>query len=290
MKAFFYTLLALLAFAGNSVLCRLALKNGAIDPVSFTIIRLFSGALILYLLVIVSKLGATTASHQYKQSGGWLAAFYLFIYAASFSFAYVQLNTGVGALLLFGVVQITIVVVSVYLGDRLSLMQYLGLLVACLGFFYLVQPSLLDSDNENSIQGIVMMSVSGLAWGAYTLLGRTSNNPLQDTAVNFVKSLPFVLALSALYLFQSAIHTWNGVSLALISGMLTSALGYAVWYLALRYISRIQAAVVQLLVPVIAALGGVLLLSEPITLRLVLALLLILGGVFVVSYASSQRS
>ncbi len=264
--------LALLAFAGNSILCRLALADGAIDPASFTSIRLISGAVTLLVVLSLSK-----SPQSDDSAGSWLATIMLFAYAALFSFAYISLNTGTGALILFASVQVTMLLVNFLRGNRLHYLEWLGLLTACLGFVYLVLPEL----GRPSLSGFVMMAFAGIAWGAYTLLGQNSENPLRTTAHNFTRCIPIAALLLVIFVDQSQLSPY-GLVLAIASGALTSGLGYAIWYAALKGLTTTQAAVIQLFVPVIAAVGGVAFANELISLRLLIAATLILGGIVLV--------
>ncbi len=269
MKTIWLTSLALIAFAGNSILCRLALGDNEIDAVSFTWIRLLSGVLVLLLILKLSRFNCVSTS-----KGSWKASFMLFLYAIAFSFAYLSLNTGTGALILFASVQITIIVAELVTGKKLLPVEWLGAFIAFLGFVYLVIPGL----STPSLTGFILMTVSGVAWGFYTLAGRGSQNPLGDTTYNFVRTLPFVLILGLVSIQDSRLST-EGVILAVVSGGVTSGIGYMIWYIALAGLSGTQSAVVQLLVPVIAAIGGVLFTNETLSMRLVLSSLMILGGI-----------
>jgi len=288
IKTAFMSAMALIAFAGNSVLCRLALSDSSIHPASFTSIRLVSGAITLLVIIWLSNLGKNDSRPLLNK--GWTAPLMLFAYAALFSFAYITLDTGVGALILFGSVQITMVLVNLFRGNRLGLFEWLGLLCACSGLVYLVFPEL----SKPSFLGFLMMSVAGIAWGLYTILGQGSQNPLADTASNFIKSLPFTLVLSLLFLSHlSNIETQGQVVisawvLAIASGAITSGVGYAIWYSALRNLSTSQAGVMQLLVPIIASIGGVIFSNELLTSRLIIASLLTLGGIFMVMTVKRQ--
>jgi drug/metabolite transporter (DMT)-like permease len=273
-----FTVLALTAFAANSILCRLALGEHSIDAASFTVIRLVSGVIALWLIVALRRGGAPVS-----QQGGWRAAFLLFLYAAAFSFAYLTLDAGVGALILFGTVQFTMILVSLYRGERLSPLEWAGVLLAFSGFVYLVSPGL----SAPSFSGFILMTVAGVGWGGYTLLGRASSQPLLDTTANFTRALPFAIVLAPLILYQADVAK-SGVVLAILSGAAASGVGYAIWYRALTGLSTTQAAVFQLLVPVIAALGGVIFLGEIVSLRFALAGLLILGGIALVIVGRSR--
>jgi drug/metabolite transporter (DMT)-like permease len=278
LKIITSTVFALLAFAANSVLCRLALADNAIDAGNFTVIRLLSGIVVLFVLMQLSnKINNTASNAKSKSKGSWLAALMLFIYAIAFSFGYISLDTGTGALILFGAVQITMIIASVVFGNKLHLSEWLGLAIAFAGFVYLILPDL----TTPSLMGFVLMSISGMAWGFYTLIGRASNNPLNDTAFNFLRTVPLLLALLFFGLNESHI-TSTGVIFAVLSGALASGIGYFIWYIALGGLSVTQAAVVQLFVPIIAAIGGVLFTSEVITLRLLASSALVLGGILMV--------
>lgn len=279
----FYTALALTAFAANSVLCRLAIGSEAIDPNSFTIIRLLSGIVMLWFLVML-----TMRSSVHKSKGNWLAAFMLFIYAASFSFAYTLLDTGVGALVLFGTVQITVVVVSLYAGEHLRFTQWLGLLMAFSGLAYLLLPSNFDGE-PISLLGFGLMVLSGGAWASYTLLGKQASQPLLDSAYNFVKTCPFILLLLSAFFFIPIHITFEGIALSIIAGAISSGLAYAIWYHALQGLSKLQAGVLQLSVPVIAALGGVLFIGEALTQTLMVSLVVVIAGIFAVLYVPKPR-
>lgn len=283
MKTLLYTCIALIAFAGNSVLCRLALKGDEIDATSFTAIRLISGSILLVILVMFKNRSKVNLSE-----GSWLSSFSLFLYALTFSYAYISLNTGVGALILFGAVQLTMVIMSIFKGKMLSIGEWIGLLIAFSGLTYLLLPSA----SAPSLTGFILMVISGIAWGVYTLAGRGASNPLQLTANNFIRTIPFVLiTVIALVMFNTEPLniTAGGLMLAIISGAITSGLGYAIWYQALNGLSINQAAILQLTVPIIAAFGGILFLSEDITAQLIISSLLVLGGIFI-SLMTNKRS
>ena len=265
------TTLAMLAFAGNSVLCRLALKHTGIDPATFTSVRLASGALVLWLLVRVRD-GRTA------RAGNWPSALALFAYAAAFSWAYVSLPTAAGALLLFGAVQATMIGYGLWQGERLAPRQTLGLLAACAGLIALMLPGL----SAPPLGGAVLMMAAGVAWGVYSLRGKGGGDATQTTSGNFQRAALLTLILSAITLPQARLDG-AGLVYAVVSGTVTSGLGYAVWYTAVRGLPATSAATVQLSVPVIAALGGALFLHEPLTLRLIATSLAILGGVALVT-------
>ncbi len=264
-----WTAAALVAFAANSVLTRVALGQGTIDAASFSTIRLVSGAATLSLILALSGRRGGADTH-----GSWLSAAMLFLYAIAFSFAYLSLSTGTGALILFGTVQATMILSALWSGERPSLPEWAGLIIALTGLVYLVFPGL----TAPSPTGSALMAVAGLSWGVYSLRGRGTADPLADTTFNFVRSVPLVVAVSLLTLRGLELSS-KGAWLACLSGSLASGVGYVVWYAALRGMTRAQAATVQLSVPVLAAGGGVVFLSEVISARLLLSTVLILGGV-----------
>ncbi len=270
------TTLAMLAFAGNSLLCRLALRETAIDAASFTSLRLLAGALTLWLLLRLRPGHAALA-------GNWFAATALFAYAAAFSFAYLSLDAGVGALLLFGAVQLSMIVWGLYRGERFRLMAGSGLLLALGGLIALLLPGA----TAPALGGALLMLLAGVAWGVYSLLGRGVGDPLAATAGNFLRAVPLALLVSALLLGRA---DWDGPGLlyALLSGALTSGIGYAIWYTALRGLQAFQAATVQLSVPILAALAGSLLLGEALSLRLLLSAAAVLGGIALVLGAKQR--
>ncbi|SFD68459.1 DMT family transporter [Massilia yuzhufengensis] len=267
------TLLALLAFAGNSLLCRAALSRTHIDAASFTTLRLLSGALVLWLLVRL-RAGKSVGK------GSWLSALALFGYAAAFSFSYLQLPAAAGALILFGAVQTAMIGYGLWSGERLRVAQLSGLLLACAGLLGLLLPGL----SAPPLASALLMLGAGMAWGVYSVRGRGAGDALKVTAGNFLRAVPMALVLSVL-LWRGASFDPAGSGYAVLSGALTSGVGYAIWYTALPFLKSTTAATVQLSVPVIAALGGVALLGEPVTLRLVLASIAILGGIALVVLA-----
>ena len=264
------TALAMLAFAGNSLLCRAALRDSQIDPASFTALRLFAGALVLWLLLYTRKRAATVP-------GNWAGAFSLFIYAAAFSYAYLHLDAGAGALLLFGAVQLSMITCGLLRGERLHRLQVVGLVLAAAGLVALLLPG----TSTPSLSASCLMVLAGIAWGAYSLLGKGTPDPLAATAGNFIRTLPIVAVLCLVALGSLE---WDsaGVVYALLSGGLTSGIGYAIWYAAMPGLAAIQAASVQLSVPLLTALAGSVLLGESLTGRLMLAGVAILGGIALV--------
>lgn len=264
------TSLAMIAFAGNSLLCRLALKDTNIDATSFTTIRLISGAMMLWLVLRVR--GGSPSGR-----GNWLSGLALFAYAASFSFAYRNLSAATGALLLFGAVQATMISYGFWSGERFSKIQLGGLILAFAGITGLLLPGLSAPPPLSS----ALMIASGLAWGIYSLRGKGQGDPTSVTSGNFLRAVP-VAAVLSLLMWNSATLDIPGFWYAVLSGALTSGIGYSIWYMALPTLKATNAATVQLSVPVIAALGGVAFLGEHITLRLALASIAILGGIALV--------
>ena len=264
------TLLVLLAFAGNSILCRLALRATSIDPATFTSVRLLSGALVLWVLV-------STFRRNVRGKGNWGSALALLAYAAALSYAYIDLPTGLGALLLFAAVQVTMIGHALTHGERLQVVQWLGFALAIAGLVGLLLPGL----TAPPLIGSTLMLASGVAWGVYSLRGKGAGDPTRVTAGNFMRAVPIALLLSLLTLGQMQ---WDatGVLYAVISGGITSGLGYSLWYMVLPHLRSTTAASLQLSVPVIASLGGVLFVGEALTLRLVLAAIAILGGIALV--------
>lgn len=261
------TLLAMIAFAANAILCRLALAHTGIDAASFTAIRLGSGALVLWLM----------ATLRSSAGGNWPSALALFAYAAAFSFAYVSLSAGTGALLLFGAVQATMILAGLHAGERLDARQATGLALALGGLVYLMLPGL----SAPPLGGSLLMLAAGIAWGTYSLHGRAAVDPLGATAGNFLRAAPLGVGLGIAALPWAQFDAL-GVGYAVLSGALASGAGYAVWYAALPGLTATRAATVQLSVPVLAAAGGVVLLGEPVTLRLAFASMAILGGIALV--------
>lgn len=261
---------AMLAFAANSVLCRLALAHTAIDPASFTLLRIASGAV---------SLGLIASLQRKRPTGSWRGALALLGYAAAFSFAYVSLGAGTGALLLFGAVQATMVVAGLLRGEHPMPIQWLGLVLALVGLAVLVAPGV----TAPPLVGAVLMLGSGVAWGLYSIMGRTAGDPVAANAGNFLRAAPLaVLPLLGVLALGNGSADGQGVAYALASGAVASGMGYALWYAVLPHLTAARAASVQLSVPVITALGAVLVLGEAISLRLALASLAVLGGIALV--------
>lgn len=275
------TAIAMLAFAANSVLARLALAVGEPDALGYTGVRLVAGALVLWLIL---ELRRRDSGVPRRLAGSWRGAAALFGYALAFSLAYVVLGAGTGALILFASVQFGMLGWAILKGDRPGILEWLGLAIALVALAYLVSPGLVAPDPL----GTALMIVAGLSWAAYTLLGRGSQSPLADTAGNFIRCLPIGIVLAALAALSHPLNP-RTLALAIASGALASGLGYAIWYTALPHLTRTRAALVQLTVPAIAAAAGVLLIAEPLTPRLVLSSLGIIGGVALAFTAAAGR-
>ena len=265
-QLFLLTLVAMIAFAGNSLLCRLALKQTSIDAATFTFVRLCSGAVALWLIVLVRS--------SARPGGNWPSALALFAYAAAFSFAYVTLSAGTGALLLFGAVQATMILWGLRGGERLRARQLIGLVLAVSGLIALLFPGL----SAPPAGGSILMLVAGVAWGIYSLRGKASGDPASATAGNFLRAVPFAAGL-CLLLFSQARLDLEGIGYAVLSGAIASGAGYVIWYTALPNLKAASAATVQLSVPVLAAAGGILLLGEPLTVRFIVTSSAVLGGI-----------
>jgi drug/metabolite transporter (DMT)-like permease len=262
------TATALVAFAANSVLCRIALKQATVDAASFSMIRVLSGAVMLLLITVRSRRPFVPLA------GSWTAAGLLALYAVPFAFAYTQLSTGTGALILFGCVQVTMLAAALASGERPGAMQWVGVILALAGLVALVFPGL----TAPSPTAALLMAMAGVFWGLYSLRGRATADPLSQTAGNFARAVPLVVVASLLVISRAHVEV-RGVVLSVVSGAVTSGLGYVAWYAALRGLSAMRAAVVQLAVPLLAAAGGVVLLSEAVSVRLVLSAILVLGGI-----------
>lgn len=271
-----YACLALLAFAANSVLCRVALREAAVDPATFTTIRVIAGAVTLMLVMRWTR-------RDSLRTGSWVSAGMLSLYAVPFSFAYVSLTTGTGALILFGAVQTTMLAAALRSGERPRAGEWAGLAVALAGMVYLVLPGLAAPP----LLAAALMALAGFSWGIYSLRGRSTADPLADTTINFVRSVPFVVVVSLVTLTRFHAEL-RGTLLAVLSGAVTSGLGYVAWYSALRGLTATRAALVQLAVPILTAAGGVVLLSEAISARLVFAAIMVLGGIALAVLARRQ--
>jgi drug/metabolite transporter (DMT)-like permease len=270
----------MLAFAGNSLLCRAALKQSNIDAASFTAIRLLSGALMLWLVVRWKFRSQTNAPTMPEARGSWPSATALFVYAAGFSFAYVSMSAATGALLLFGAVQATMIGFGLYKGERLRALQLAGFFIAIIGLAVLMLPGLAAP----SLLGSLSMLSAGIAWGVYSLRGKRAGDPTRVTAGNFLRTVPLAcVALVLVYAITRKLSADSaGITYAILSGAITSGLGYAIWYEVLPALKATVASTVQLSVPVIAALGGILFLGEAITFSMLAASAAILGGIALV--------
>ncbi|HCN17525.1 MULTISPECIES: DMT family transporter [Psychrobacter] len=295
MKATFYTVIALLAFAANSLFCRMALAEGYIDAWGFTIIRLMCAAVCLGVIMTLHAYRLRSQAVKYSNTdreallndkGSWLSSFSLVVYALCFSLAYVALDTGTGALILFSAVQLTMIGWGIYKKEQLNPLQWLAFFVAVAGFIYLMLPSVAAP----SLLAATLMAVSGVAWGVYSIRGKSCISPLRATGFNFVRSLVAVpiLLIVGIYLNNTGVTnshlesiTTKGIVLACASGAIASGMGYSIWYTAMPLLKNTQAAIVQLCVPVLAALLGVVFLSEPLTVPFVVASAIILGAVLV---------
>jgi drug/metabolite transporter (DMT)-like permease len=291
----------MIAFASNSLLCRAALRDTGIDAASFTFIRILSGAVALWLILQIQRKlivdrTATPLVDSFSDSpatpkpseggslvtrhsspGDWTSALALFAYAAAFSFAYNTLSAGTGALLLFGAVQATMILWGFHKGERLDAIQSAGLIIAIGGLVVLVFPGI----SAPPLLGSILMLSAGLAWSVYSIRGKGANDAIAATTGNFLRAVPFAVIVSVLAIHQMHLDS-RGVVYAVISGAITSGLGYVIWYTVLPQIKATSAAVVQLSAPVLVATGGIVLLSEPISLRYVIASIAILGGIFLV--------
>lgn len=278
------TFITLIAFAANSVFCRLALDEQNMDPMSFTGLRIASAALVLGLIMLLKSPNSLRSFTALNAYGSWRQAGYLFAYAAGFSYAYVTLPTATGALILFAAVQFTMLFVARLSGNRMNAIASAGVVISLLGFVYFVMPEL----SSPNLVGLVVMALAGIAWGMYSLAGAKSTHALESTGANFIRCLPFGLILMAVFM-PTARLTFEGVSYALASGALASGIGYAIWYQVLPKLDSSLAAVCQLCVPIIAAFGGVLLVAEPITSHLLLSSIAILGGMLLVILGKKKR-
>lgn len=278
LATFALTTLAMLAFAGNSLLCRAALEHTSIDPTSFTVIRIVSGTIALWLI-------ATLKGHAVARSGNWISALMLSAYAFGFAYAYVHLNAATGALLLFGAVQATMIGYGLATGERLAGRQWLGLITALLGLTGLLLPGL----TAPPFGGAALMLGAGVGWGVYSLRGKGAQHAIAATAGNFLRATPIALVAGLMVLSKTNLD-WYGVTYAIASGALTSGVGYAIWFNALQGLRAVSAATVQLSVPIIAAVGGVLLLGEAISARLLLASIAVIGGIALVILSQRETA
>jgi drug/metabolite transporter (DMT)-like permease len=279
----------MIAFASNSLLCRAALRDTRIDAASFTLVRIVSGSIALFLISFLAAvsdrrdnlIGAQRAPLQ----GTWLSAFALFAYAAAFSFAYNTLSAGTGALLLFGAVQATMIFWGLRQGERRDALQIIGFAIAMIGLVVLAFPGI----TAPPLFGSILMLAAGGAWGVYSLRGKGTKDAIAATAGNFIRAVPFTAVMSFAAL-PSLRLDGTGLIYAIISGAITSGLGYVIWYAALSNLKATTAATAQLSVPIIAATGGILLLSEPMTMRYLIASIAVLGGIALVVLERNHSS
>lgn len=270
MRSFMFIALSLLCFAGNSIICRLALRSGAIDPSTFTSVRLFSGAIVLTLIVAFREGIKINA-------GKWTSALALFVYAAGFSWAYMDLTAATGALILFGSVQLSMILFGQVRGEKMRPLGWIGFIFAIIGLILLFLPGL----SRPPLLNALLMIAAGIAWGIYSIMGKQSTNPILTTAGNFVKTIPFILLLS-LVSYSKVSFTNYGIILAFLSGAVTSGIGYAIWYSVLPGLTVTNASILQLSVPILGAIGGIVLLSEEVSVRLVASTILVLSGIWLV--------
>lgn len=279
LRIFMLTASAMIAFAANSILARLALTGGDIGPWNFTAIRFISGAIILALII-----GPTKTFRQ----GSWKAALALLLYGIFFSYAYISLSAGTGALILFAAVQITMIGGGLLAGERLKGVQWLGVALAIGGLVYLMLPKIAPP----SPLGASMMTLAGLGWGLYSLMGRGKGDPTALTAGNFLRAaiICAIMTLPILWIFPETVLAPLGIMLALTSGIITSGLGYVIWYMALKHLTATRAGIAQLTVPIIAAIGGMLFIAEPFTARFFIAMCVTLGGVGLATSSPKEKT
>ena len=272
------TALAMGAFASNSILCRKGLGAGAIDPASYTAIRLAAGAVVLSFVYGFARTRTVAAESQAASISSprkaLAAAAALLVYAIAFSYAYISLKSGTGALVLFGSVQATMIIAGLIGGERPNMLAWTGFVAAAGGLVYLVSPGLASPP----LLGAALMAMAGVSWGVYSLLGRGGGDPVARTWVNFLRTAPVAVLIAALS-FSSARLTAAGIWLAALSGGISSGLGYVVWFAALKGLTATRAALVQLSVPVLVAISGVMFLGEQVSGRLVVSSVLVLGGI-----------
>ncbi|TCN75494.1 EamA-like transporter family protein [Vibrio crassostreae] len=305
MQTVLVTLITLVAFAANSVLCRWALMDQTIDPLSFSIVRILSGALTLLILLTLSSQSKSNSKHKQDSYNSGISGYTklksqfqltsilsLLVYMFGFSFAYLELGAGLGALVLFVAVQFTMIAAHLFSGNRMSLIEWGGCLLSVAGLAYLLMPT--ESTQAPDLVSILLMSLAGVGWGIYTLAGKKSSNALQSTTANFgFSSLVILLALSLFSLIPNALPqvsiTEQGLIYAVISGAVASGIGYSLWYYVVKKLNTVVASIAQLSVPVIATLGGVLLLSEPVTMQFIVSSTVILLGISLVLVAPKHK-
>ncbi|QLY25271.1 DMT family transporter [Bdellovibrio sp. KM01] len=278
-KLFILTALTMMAFAANSLLCRLALIDSQNNPISFTLVRLFAGALVLVFFLFKFRSAESTSPKGLQG----LAPVFLFSYALFFSLAYVQISAGTGALILFGSVQLTMIAASLFKKQRMTLWQWSGVALAMLGLIYLLLPGI----HMPPLHAAAFMAIAGISWGFYSVIGQKNKNPIYATAKNFVMTTPLVILLAILFPINLTPHGWM---FAILSGAITSGFGYVLWYLVLKDLVTSTAAIVQLSVPAITAFGGVIFLGESLHQRLVISSLLIFCGIILKVKAGSRKN
>ena len=272
--------IAMFAFAANSLLCRMALVETSIDPASFTAWRLVSGAITLLVIVAVTQ-------SSLPRRGNWLMALALLIYAGAFSFAYITMTAGAGALVLFGSVQITMLLWGIFQGERLTAIQWFGFALAVTGLIMLLLPN----SAVPALGSALLMALAGIAWGGYSVMGKQAGAPTDATAGNFLRAAPMALVLLLMFVpdLSYSFSSTTGIGYAVASGALASGVGYAIWYAVLPHMPALKAATIQLSVPVIAMLMGWGVLQEAITYRMVFSALCVLGGIALVLWVKAQR-
>lgn len=277
IKFIFLILISLLFLALNSIFCKLALSTSSIDPYSFTFFRLFFGAITLILLYFykIKKISILPKAN-------WLSSFMLFLYAICFSYSFLDINAGLGTLLLFAVVQIVMVVFSLFYKEKINLQKIIGILLALFGLVYLLYPK---ESFEVSLFHAFLMIIAGIAWAVYSVLGKKSSDALYNTMDNFTKSLVFVGIFYILFLPQNSFVTTNGLLLAFISGSLTSAIGYVLWYMVLPKMQFVTAGIIQLFVPIISIIISIIFLNESLTLTLLLSTIIIFTGILLTIFS-----
>ncbi len=264
-------IVALIFLASNSILCKLAIVNEYADAYSFTFLRLVFASLTLYFIVSLKYRRIILTKNK-----NWFSAFFLFLYAITFSYAYLDLDAGLGTLILFALVQLTMISYAIFTKEKISIKQFIGIVIALLGLIYLFYPK---DDFTLSIQSFILISLAGISWGVYTILGKSSKNALKDTNDNFLKTIPFLLLYLLIFPININITT-DGLILSFLSGAVTSAIGYVIWYKILDNISIITAGVIQLIVPIIAIILSIVLLDELLTSTLIISTLLIIIGIY----------
>ncbi|MEZ9070239.1 DMT family transporter [Vibrio splendidus] len=299
MQTVIVTFITLVAFAANSVLCRWALMDQTIDPLSFSIVRILSGALTLLILLTLSSKSKrvlannnTSVYTKFKSQFQFTSILSLLVYMFGFSFAYLKLGAGLGALVLFVAVQFTMIAAHLFSGNRMSLIEWSGCLLSVAGLVYLLMPT--NSTQAPDLVSIILMSLAGVGWGIYTLAGKKSSNALQSTTANFgFSSLVILAGISVLTVIPNALSqvsiTEQGLIYAVVSGSVASGMGYSLWYYVVKKLNTVVASIAQLSVPVIATLGGVLLLSEPVTMQFIISSTVILLGISLVLVAPKLK-